>query len=99
MQQPFLSIREIILKGALTILRGKSREVVGVKEIEVIKIAAIGQGILREDNVALAFTRFVEKRGDEAARVGAAYIDHSGAKRAEHGFAVIEELLRGPIMG
>src|SRR5438477_60610 len=81
-QQPFLSVRHVILKGALAILRGKSREPVGIKEIEVIKIAAIGQGILREDNVAFAFAGFVHHRRNPSAWISASHINHPWTKSA-----------------
>jgi hypothetical protein len=47
----------------------------------------------------LAIAGFVEQGGNEAARIGAADIHHAGPERAKHGLAIIEQLLRRPIMG
>ena len=97
-QKALLSVGHVILKGALTIIGVESREPVGVKEIDVIKIAAISQAVLRENNMTLAFARFVQHRRYPSAGIGASHINHPGSKRADHGFAVVQELLRGPMM-
>ena len=98
-RQSFLEISEIVLKGAVGILLGERGQAVTVKKAEIIEVAASSEAILRDDDVPLSIAGFIEKRRNKASRIGATHKHHARPKRAEHGVAIVEELLRGPIMG
>ena len=78
---------------------GLSDEAVTVKKAEIIEVAASSEAILGDDDVPLSIAGFIEKRRNKASRIGATHKHHARPKRAEHGVAIVEELLRGPIMG
>src|SRR5262249_42861785 len=88
---------QVTVKGVSAIFIRQRGQPVAVEKIDVLKISAIGQGILSEDNVMFAFAGLVQERGYPSARVGAAEIDHAGSERPEDGVAVIEKFLRRPL--
>ena len=96
--QTLLGIPEIFLKRTLAILLRQRRHSVAVKETQIVQVASIGERVLREDNVTLAIAGFIEQRRNEATRVSAAHVNHFRAKRTQHGDAVVEKLLCGPVV-
>src|SRR5436309_3221814 len=69
-----------------------------IEETQILQVASISERVLREDSVALAIAGFIEQRRNEATRVSAAHVNHSRAKRTQHGVAVVEKLLCGPVV-
>ena len=89
-RQPSLIVGKVICERAVGILVGQRRELITVKEIQIIQIGTGGETILGNDDVPLAIAGFFQERGNKSSRISAAYINHSGAKRAEHTLAVVQ---------
>src|SRR5205085_11789803 len=96
--QTLLGIPEVVLERALAIIFRQSRHAVAVKEAQIVQVGSIGERVLCEDYMALAFGSFIEQGWNEATGISAADIDHSGSKRAEHGVSIVEKFLGRPIV-
>ena len=88
--QTSLRIGQIFLKRALRILSGERRHAVAVLKFEVLEIGGVGEGILRENNVALAVAGIVEQFRYPSAGIRSTHINHPGTQWVEDGLAVIE---------
>ena len=88
--QALRGIRHVIANGPLRFLRGQCRHAIAVKEAHVIEVRAVGEGVLGEDDVRGSVAALVQQRGNKAARVSAAYINHVGPEGIQHRIAVIQ---------
>ena len=96
MSKPFRGIIDIFLEGALRVFVAQGAEAIAVKETDVVEVARVGQAVLRDDDVPLAFARFVKEGGNLAAVVCAPDINHPRTELAQKRVAHVQELLRGP---
>jgi hypothetical protein len=97
--QAFLRIGNVVLKCCLAVFTGQGVEAIAVSESQVFEIAAVGEGVLGENDVGFAFAGFGEEGGDEASGGSAAHVNHAGPQGIEDGVTVVEELFRRPIVG
>ena len=96
--QTFLRIGEVFLKRVLGVVLREGGQTVAVKELEVIEVRAVGERVLSEDNVMFTLGCLVQERGNETTGIGATNVNHPRPQRAKHGLAVVEQLLRRPIV-